>query len=171
MKLHIVSNTTNLQMECVTYVTDEQVKADNLDIKFLFLKQFNQIDYKVSEGNKIVKDKKLKIPDLCNEIKLFLEERNIIRVKTSLEFADNIPKATKFPALLNRNDLFTKILINDCDVQSGHLSEQGTINKIKKLYKISKPTTVVKSCRICRLGRKKKLQYTYFASNTKTRAE
>ena len=27
MKLHIVSDTTNLQMECVTYVTDEQVNT------------------------------------------------------------------------------------------------------------------------------------------------
>ena len=70
-----------------------------------------------------------------------------------MEFADNIPKATKFPALLNRNDLFTKILINDYNVQSGHLSEQSTINKIKKLGKIPKQTTVVRSFRICRLDK------------------
>ena len=124
------------------------------------MKQFNQINYNVSEGKKIVRDKKLKIPDICNEMTLFLDERNIIRVRTSLEFADNIPKATKFPALLNKNDLFTKILINDCHIQSGHLSEQGTINEIKKLCKIPKLTAVVKSivrgCRICKLDRGRK---------------
>lgn len=126
----------------------------------VFLKHLNKINYKVSEGRKIVRDKKLKIPDICNEMTLFLDDRNIIRVRTSLEFADNIPEATKFPALLNKNDLFTKILINDCHVQSGHLSEQGTINEIKKLCKIPKLTTVVKSvvrgCRICRLDRGRK---------------
>ena len=36
-----------------------------------FLKQFKQINYKVSEGRKIVRDKKLKIPDICNEMTLF----------------------------------------------------------------------------------------------------
>ena len=51
--MHIVSDTSNLQMGCVTYVTDEQVNADSLDI--YFFKQFNQTDYKVSE--EIVKDK------------------------------------------------------------------------------------------------------------------
>ena len=69
------------------------------------MKQFKQTNYKVSEGNKIVRDKELKIPDICNEMTLFLDDKNIIRVRTSLEFADNIPKATKFPGLLNRNDL------------------------------------------------------------------
>ena len=126
----------------------------------VFLKQFKKISYKVNEGRKIVRDKKLKTPNICNEMTLFLDDRNIIRVRTSLEFADNIPKETKFPALLNRNDLFTKVLINDCHVQSGHLSEQGTINEIKKLCKIPKLTTVVKSvvrgCRICRLDRGRK---------------
>ena len=58
MKLHIVSDTSNLQMGGVTYVTDVQVNADSLDIIFLFFKQFNQTDYKVSE--EIVKDKSLK---------------------------------------------------------------------------------------------------------------
>ena len=37
MKLHIVSDTSNLQMGGVTYVTDEQVIADSLDIIFCFL--------------------------------------------------------------------------------------------------------------------------------------
>ena len=58
MKLHIVSDTSNLQIGGVTYVTDVQVKADSLDIIFLFFKQFNQTDYKVSE--EIVKYKSLK---------------------------------------------------------------------------------------------------------------
>ena len=58
MKLHIVSDTSNLQMGGVTYVTDVQVNADSLDIIFLFFKQFNQTVYKVSE--EIVKDKSLK---------------------------------------------------------------------------------------------------------------
>ena len=150
MKLHIVSDTTNLQMGCVMYVIDEQVRADSLDIKFLFFEQFNKIDCRVSIGNKLIKDKKLKIPDLCNEIKLFFE-RNTIRVKASLEFADNILKATNFPALLNRNDLFTKILINVCKFRSGHLGDQSIIIKIKKLGKIPIPTAVVGSFNICRL--------------------
>jgi len=62
-------------------------------------KKINSIAYKVKEGKKIVKDKKFKILEICNEMTLFLDDRNIIRLKTSLEFADNIPWATKFPAL------------------------------------------------------------------------
>ena len=132
-------------MGCVAYVTDVQVNADSLDIIFYFLKQFNQIYCRVSKRNKLVKDKKLKFPKLCNEIKLFFEERNKIRVKTSLEFVDNIPKPTEFPTLLNRNDLFTKIFIKFCKVQSDHFSEQSIIFKIKKLGKIPIPAAVVGS--------------------------
>ena len=47
-----------------------------------------------------------------------------------MEFADNIPKAIKFLAFLNRSDLFIKDLVIDGHVQSGKFSEQGTINKI-----------------------------------------
>ena len=110
-----------------------------------FLKFFKQVHYKLKDGKEIIKEKKLKVPDICTEMSLFLDERDIIRVKTSLEFAENIPWATKFPALLNKNDLFTKILVNNCHIETGHLSEQGTINEVKKLCKIPKLTPLVKS--------------------------
>ena len=62
-----------------------------------------------------------------------------------MEFVDNIPKPTEFPTLLNRNDLFTKIFIKFCKVQSDHFSEQSIIFKIKKLGKIPIPAAVVGS--------------------------
>ena len=68
MKLHIVSDTSNLQMEGVTYVTDVQVIADSLDI-ILFFKQFNQIDCRVSE--EIVKDKSLKFQTYIMKLNYF----------------------------------------------------------------------------------------------------
>ena len=105
MKLNIVNDTANLQMECVTFVTSEQVDADSLDM-FYFLEQFNKTNSKVIK--EIVWNKKLKILDLCGEIKLFSENRNIFGVKSLLEFANNLPKAIKILAFLNRNNLFIK---------------------------------------------------------------
>ena len=142
MKLNIVNDTANLQMECVTFVTSEQVDADSLDM-FYFLEQFNKTNSKVIK--EIVWNKKLKILDLCGEIKLFSENRNIFGVKSLLEFANNLPKAIKILAFLNRNNLFIKNLVIKNPVQSGQFSEQGSINKIKKLDKIPIPTTVVRS--------------------------
>ena len=63
---------------------------------------------------------------------LFLDSNGIIRLRTLLELAENVPWATKFPVLLNKNDSFTKILIIDCYVESGHLSSQGIINEVTK---------------------------------------
>ena len=107
-----------------------------------------------------MRNRKIKVPELCLEMSLFLYIKGLIRVKTLLELAENIPWATKFPVLLNKNDLFTKILIIDCHVQSEHLSSQGTINEDKKSYKIPKLTTTVKEivnkCKICRLERGRK---------------
>ena len=80
---------------------------------------------------------------MCNEVELFLEDRNIFRVKTTLEFANNISKAIKFLAFLNRNDLFIKNLVINNHVQSSQFSEQGSNNKIKKLGRIPIPSTVV----------------------------
>ena len=74
MKLNIVNDTANLQIECVTFVTSEQVDADSLDM-FYFLEQFNKTNSKVVE--EIVRNKKLKFLDLCGEIKLFSENKYI----------------------------------------------------------------------------------------------
>ena len=49
--------------------------------------------------------------------------------------------------------LFIKDLVINNHVQSGQFSEQGIINKIKKLGKIPIPTTVVRSLNICRLDK------------------
>ena len=68
-----------------------------------------------------------------------------------MEFVDNIPKANEFPAFLNRNNLFTKILIKLCKFQSAHFSEQNIIIMIKKFGKIPILFAVVGSLNICRL--------------------
>ena len=123
-----ISNCTSLEQVFKETASHRKVKYNNerkLNIRLAWFKEIQDkyykdinsflnhgIDYKVKKGKQLLRNRKIKVPELCLEMSLFLDNKGLIRVKTLLELAENIPWAANFTVLLNKKRFVYKDLDN-----------------------------------------------------------
>ena len=105
------------------------------------------------EGKKIVRENKLVVPSLCLNLHLALDNVGLIRIKTSLANCKNLSYDQIYPILLPTKDEFTKLVIAQYHVDSGHMGINHTRAKIRSKFWIPKDTPIIKAvlkeCKSC----------------------
>jgi len=96
-----------------------------------------------------------KIPNLVNQLNLYLDENDVIRCKGRLDKCSLLANKLKNPILIPRNTHLTNLLIMHYHEKLFHLGLSSTVNEIRKngIWIPSIRTavkTVIKNCILCR---------------------
>ena len=122
-----------------------------------FLSDINNENTRSLQGKKLIRSKKLIVPDICVNLNLFLDADKVIRLFTSLLNSGNLSYDQKFPVLLPRRDHFTYLVIKDCHARCGHSGLMATLNTLRSSFWIPKcgksVGSVIKACAKCKLLR------------------
>jgi hypothetical protein len=99
---------------------------------------------------------------------LYEDEFSLLRSKTRLCEATDIPHDVKFPVILPNRHHVTKLIIIDAHEEVMHSAEESTLNKVRQKYWIIKGrstvTSVVNRCALCKLWRLRSLKATPLAN-------
>ena len=96
-----------------------------------------------------------KIPDLVNQLNLFIDSKGILRTKGRISKNSYLAKNLNCPVLLHKNHHLTKLLINDCHKRVQHLGVHTTLTALRNLgYWIPQGRQAVKKvlsdCYLCK---------------------
>ena len=137
------------------------VQSNHYPDVFKFLEQLKGYKTKSIEGKKIrksiEKEQGLATPTICLNLHLFLDDHNIIRVKTSHANCTNLSNNQRFPILMPAKDPYTHLLIIHSHVESGHMGLNYTRSHLRSKFWVPKESVVinniVKKCQICSIQR------------------
>ena len=105
-----------------------------------------------------------KLKQLKVSLRLYEDEFSILRSKTRLCEASDIPVEVKFPIVLPNNHAVVRMIIMDAHEEVLHMMEDSTLNKVRQKYWIIKGRSTVNSvvnrCSLCKLWRLRKLKAT-----------
>ena len=72
-----------------------------------------------------------KVPNLVNNLNLFLDAAGLLRSRGRLDRAEHLNYDVKNPILLSRNSFLTSLLISDAHVQCKHMGLASTLSKLR----------------------------------------
>ena len=150
-----VMSSTNLKKAEILWIKEIQRLHYYEELQFLKILDGNRV--KSLAGKKITRSKKLQVPSLCLNFHLILDKEGVIRVQTSHANATNLEYDTKFPILLPVKNPFTKLVLKESHVQSGHFGLNYTRAEVRKKYWIPQVVhaikTIVANCKVCIIER------------------
>ena len=131
----------------------KNVQAKHYPDVITFLRQLDGEDVKCIKGKQIVRKEKLQIPSICLNLYLKLDDRGIIRVETSHAKCENLSNYQRFPILMPAKDPYTKLLIINSHIESGHMGLNYTRSHLRTKFWVPKETGIinhiVNHCQIC----------------------
>ena len=112
----ILFKNTNINLPFLLGAAQEKwiktVQENHYSDVIKFIKQLNGQDVKTINSKKIIRSKKLETPTICLNLHLKLDDKEIIRVVTSLSNFGSLSEHQRYPILMPAKDPYTNLLIN-----------------------------------------------------------
>ena len=133
----------------------KELQSLHFSVEKHFLNQLSGHATKDSYTKRVRREKKLVAPTLCINLNLFLDDKGIIRLLTSLAECEHLSYDTKFPILLPRDDHVNRLLVRNHHVIEGHAGVNQTLNSVRTRFWIPKlghmVPQIIKSCENCKI--------------------
>ena len=114
-----------------------------------------------AEIQSLENDKRIDKNSRASILTPYLDENKILRARGRIDAAPNIPHEMKNPIILDRKNLFTKLLVDDYHKRTNHGGENVIMNEIRQKYWIVRMRSTVRSviynCQSCKNLRAKPL--------------